>query len=77
MIFLFCTFHSTLILLVSQSVPILDLWGPYAKLCRRQGGGCGERMDETYLSVFHSRNSLFRSSVHFQLIFFFLKQETV
>ncbi len=56
------------------------------------GGGSGgvERMDETHLSVLHSlsnrahwkcsRNSLFRGSVLFQLIFilfFFLKQETV
>ncbi len=50
-------------------------------------GGGGERMDETHLSVFHSvlnhahgkrlRNSLFCGSVHFQLVFFFLKQETV
>ncbi len=36
---------------VSWAVPILDFWGPYAKLCRRPGGG---GVDETHLSVFHS-----------------------
>ncbi len=35
-------------------MPILDFWGPYAKLCYQRGGGGGERMDETHLSVFHS-----------------------
>ncbi len=28
--------------------------GPYAKLCRQRGGGGGEIIDETHLSVFHS-----------------------
>ncbi len=32
-----------------DAVPILDFWGPYAKLCRGN-----ERMDEMHLSVFHS-----------------------
>ncbi len=32
------------------SVPIIDFWGPYAKLCGV--GGLNERMDETHLSVF-------------------------
>ncbi len=32
-----------------HSVPILDFWGPYTKLCRVGGGG-----NETHLSVFHS-----------------------
>ncbi len=33
-----------------HTVPILDFWGPYAKLCR----GGWMRMDETHLSVFLS-----------------------
>ncbi len=39
-----------------HAVPILDFWGPYTKLCQRQGvgGGMYERMDETHLSLFHS-----------------------
>ncbi len=50
-------------------VPILDFWGPYAKLCRG-----GMRMDETHLSVFHSVSKalveqyLFRGS--YKLVFF-------
>ncbi len=44
--------------------PILDFWGPYAKLCPPEwGGGWGgvtiyERMNEMHFSVFHSAQNL-------------------
>ncbi len=72
----------------SYSVPILDFWGPYAKLSPGGGGvvgGC-RGMDETHLSVFHSvsnrarggrsRNSI-SSRYAFNSYFIFFKQEIV
>ncbi len=60
-------------------MPILDFWGPYAKLCPGGGG----RMDETHLPVFHSvsnhargkrsRNSI-SSAARVSSIFFFLSK---
>ncbi len=45
--------------------PILDFWGPYAKLCPPEWGGGGwgavtiyERMNEMHFSVFHSAQNL-------------------
>ncbi len=68
--------------LTLTAVPILDFWGPTQNCVA--GGEGGESMDETHLSVFHSvsnrahgklsRNSLFRCSVRFQLVFVFFPQ---
>ncbi len=61
-------------------MPILDFWGPYAKLCVRVcvgGGGGAERMDEMHLSVFHSVSNRTHGR-HTEATFFFssLCQET-
>ncbi len=71
----------------NSPVPILDFWGPYAKLCRRwgEGGGGYEIMDETHSSVFHSvsnrvekRSRNISSAARYtHAFFFFLMQETV
>ncbi len=65
-----------------QSVPILDFWGPYAKLCLCVWGGGGGGvwgMDETHLSMFHSVSNRARETVSLcgtlSTHFFFLKQE--
>ncbi len=59
----------------TSPVPILDFWGPYAKLCCRRrgvGGLMDERMDET-------RNSISSAAYAFNVFFFFVSslcQET-
>ncbi len=65
----------------SEAVPILDIWGPYAKLC--PGGGGGDGWD-AFVRVSlrlesHSRKALekqylFRGSYKLSFFFFF-KQE--
>ncbi len=71
-----------------KPVPIIDLWGPYAKLCHRWWGvkEGDERIDETHLSTFHSisnsaqekcsKNSI-SSPVRFVLFIFHARDCTV
>ncbi len=71
---------------VSWAVPILDFWGPYAKLCRRPGGGgwmkriCPCSTPSRIALAEGARETVSlrgRLSARFFFFFFFLKQETV
>ncbi len=67
-------------------MPILDFWGPYAKLCRRRGV-CVCVCEKEWMKIIFpcftpsrialtesARETVFRGSVRFQLVFFFFSQ---